>query len=460
MKKKWFLIISLVCCWLSVDAMAQTVNAGNALRSYLQRNEPAYAWEVKDSLRQGDVCIYRVKLTSQVWQQIPWVHELDVVIPNRVLHSEALLHITGGSIAPEASEPNYKNWDERMTQVMVRIASETHAIAAVVRQVPRQPLYDGRYEDEIISLTFHRFLKEGNYELPLLFPMVKSAVKAMDAVEELAASRVGLKKGKMKFVLNGASKRGWTTWLCGASGDKRIVALAPMVIDILNMPVNVPYQASLYGGYSEEINDYVNLGLTGAISSGEGRALVEMVDPYSYRRLLKMPKMIFMGTNDPYWTADAVKNYIDDIPGHNQLVYVPNAAHNLGDGVMAMDALEAFFIQTLQGKKYVAFDCQARQMGRSVELSVRTTPRRVVKVRVWEATSATRDFRKSVFEEREVGVPSDGRLKTSVQFPEEGYKAFYVMAEYLEPLMGRSYRVCSRMFTAGPQEWYDQPYCP
>ena len=144
MKKKWFLIISLVCCWLSVDAMAQTVNAGNALRSYLQRNEPAYAWEVKDSLKQGDVCIYRVKLTSQVWQQIPWVHELDVVIPNRVLHREALLHITGGSIAPEASEPNYKNWDERMTQVMVRIASETHAIAAVVRQVPRQPLYDGR----------------------------------------------------------------------------------------------------------------------------------------------------------------------------------------------------------------------------------------------------------------------------------------------------------------------------
>ena len=54
----------------------------------------------------------------------------------------------------------------------------------------------------------------------------------------------------------------------------------------------------------------------------------------------------------------------------------------------------------------------------------------MVKVRVWEATSATRDFRKSVFEEREVSVPSDGRLKTSVQFPEEGYKAFYVMAEY------------------------------
>ena len=48
-----------------------------------------------------------------------------------------------------------------------------------------------------------------------------------------------------------------------------------------------------------------------------------------------MPKMIFMGTNDPYWPVDAVKNYIDSIPGDNHICYTPNAGHDLGTKVKA-----------------------------------------------------------------------------------------------------------------------------
>jgi PhoPQ-activated pathogenicity-related protein len=44
-----------------------------------------------------------------------------------------------------------------------------------------------------------------------------------------------------------------------------------------------------------------------------------MVDPYSYRSSLTMPKMLFMGTNDEYWPVDAIKNYIDSIPGENYI---------------------------------------------------------------------------------------------------------------------------------------------
>ena len=76
-----------------------------------------------------------------------------------------------------------------------------------------------------------------------------------------------------------------------------------------------------------------------------------MIDPYSYRKTLTMPKMIFMGTNDPYWPVDAVKNYIDSIPGDNHICYIPNAAHDLGDKKKAFTTLGAFLATTITNEK-------------------------------------------------------------------------------------------------------------
>jgi len=83
------------------------------------------------------------------------------------------------------------------------------------------------------------------------------------------------------------------------------------MIDMLNMGVNIEYQKEVWGDYRIEIQDYVKLGIEQKLGTPGGDDLVKMIDPYSYRKSLTMPKMIFMGTNDPYWPADAIKNFTD-----------------------------------------------------------------------------------------------------------------------------------------------------
>src|SRR5690606_38861185 len=123
----------------------------------------------------------------------------------------------------------------------------------------------GKREDALISMTLHNYQQDNDPTWPLLFPMTKSAIRAMDAIQELVTKQ--LNKRVEDFVISGASKRGWTTWLTGASQVSRVKAIAPIVIDILNMPANLNYQLEAYAEYSEEIKDYTELGIPQAMDS-------------------------------------------------------------------------------------------------------------------------------------------------------------------------------------------------
>ncbi|HDS07695.1 MAG TPA: PhoPQ-activated pathogenicity-like protein PqaA type, partial [Bacteroides sp.] len=311
-----------------------------------------------------------------------------------------------------------------------------------------QPLYGDLTEDALISYTLQNFREDGDYTWPLLFPMVKAASRAMDAVQEFSSEQ--LDHQLTSFIVAGASKRGWTTWLT-ASQDERVGAIAPMVIDVLNMPVNLDYQVKVWGDYSVQIQDYVDLGIPQSVHTETGQAIATMIDPYSYRASLTMPKMIIIGTNDEYWPVDAVKHYLDDIPGENFLHYVPNAGHDLGDKEQALRALSAFFGRSLSGGPYPECNWNVTPTGTGVLLSVEATAEELLDAFLWTADSEDRDFRDETFVSSDLNGNPGSEVQFPVDFPGSGYRAFYVDLVYPDP-NGGEYSKSTRMFVADTEQ--------
>lgn len=267
----------------------------------------------------------RFRLVSGPWKAGLWEHDIVVVRPlprSKALSDEAtaILYITGGEVnAPDLQEAQ-------------AIANRSRLAVAMLFHIPNQPIFD-LWEDDLIAHTFEQFLDSGDATWPLLYPMVRAVVRTMDM---LGAS------GFSRFVVTGASKRGWTTWLAAATGDRRIVGIAPMVIDNLNFPMQMAHQLESWGGYSEQIEDYTSRDLQDSMDTDRGAELTVMMDPIHYIDRIKCPILIVNGSNDRYWTVDALSLYWDRLPSSKRCLIVPNVGHLLGGKVRMIETLSAF----------------------------------------------------------------------------------------------------------------------
>ena len=413
-----------------------------ALQRFLDNGDKTFQWEVFESydIENESVTAYDLILTSQQWREFVWKHQLTVLVPNEVAYDGALLFITGGSV--KNGEPNFSGHEDELAINMAVVARKNKAIISIVRQTPNQPLYDDLVEDQLISFTLHNFKNDGDYTWPLLFPMVKSAVKAMDAIQQFSKKELGMEINR--FIVSGASKRGWTTWLTGAN-DPRVTAIAPMVIDVLNMPVSLDYQIEVWKEYSVQIEDYVKLEIPQQVHTENGDKITKMVDPYSYRQNLTMPKMIFIGTIDEYWPVDAIKNYYDSIPGENFIQYVPNAGHDLGDKRQAFQAISSFLAFTLSNQSYPQCSWNLKESNPTILLAAYATPELLVDAIVWTSVSEDRDFRDETWTSSSLSISHVEEVTTTIDYPETGFKAFYMDLKYIDP-NGEEFVESTRMF--------------
>lgn len=449
------LIILISTSRLEAKESQAAAKPSPALEQYIAKPDATYQWTKRREGALGNGKFVELTLTSQTWRDIVWKHQLFIYRPSNIDDgSQALLLVAGGTWKPEL-ERQPAEGDAKLpgeAQVVAALAESLRSPVAVLLQVPEQPLFGGMVEDEIISHTFAQFMKTNDVEWPLLLPMVKSVIRAMDATEEFAKAEWQL--NVEHFLVTGASKRGWTTWLTGAV-DPRVNAIAPMVIDMLNMKPHMKLQEASFGGYSEQIHDYTDKGLQDHLDSNRGDALRSIVDPYSYRGQLKQPKLIILGTNDRYWPVDALNLYWDDLEGEKYVLYVPNNGHGLRDHRRLVGTVCALHEHVTGGKSMPKLDWSFEDRGDSLrlELSTDTKPEAV---RSWTATSDSRDFRQARWDSKTVAA-QDGqtrRFVIEVEKPAQGFAAVFAEAQFNgQPMpfyLSTNLRVLSGLEPAGP----------
>lgn len=180
----------------------------NALEEYVERPDPSFAWAIDTQGANDEVAVTQILMRSHIWR-----HEMRVIRRQRMRHPEIALLVVSGDHNTQHS-------------TLQMLAERAGAIVSELTRVPNQPLYHGRREDALLAYTFDQYLRTGDETWPALFPMTKSVIRAMDTVQAWASEYH--QQDIRKFVIVGASKRGWTAWLTAAV-DSRVVAIAPIV---------------------------------------------------------------------------------------------------------------------------------------------------------------------------------------------------------------------------------------
>ncbi len=413
-------------------------DTGNGLRltaldRYVNTPDSNYRYEVINTIEGDGHKTFVLEMTSQQWLteadvNLPiWEHFMVVVVPEEVSSNIGFLTITGGSKSNSAptSAPDTD----------IKRALESGTVVSTLYMVPNQPLVfvdDGdrqRTEDAIIAYTWDKYFRSGDEKWPLRLPMTKAAVRAMDTITDLMASNEAGNEEVSQFVVAGGSKRGWTTWTT-AIVDDRVVAIMPIVIDMLNVGESFKHHFSVYGSYSLAVIDYVTSRNVNWNGTPEWDALMDIVEPYEYRDRLELPKFLLNSTGDEFFLPDSSQFYWDDLVGEKHVRYVPNSNHSMG-GTDVFDSIDAWYHAIVHNVKMPRYSWNLAEDG-TITVNSLDQPQEVL---LWQAHNPdSRNFTQAVigraYESTPLSEIEPGVYQVKLDPPDQGYTAYYVEMHY------------------------------
>ena len=378
--RKTYLILAVLC--LSIVALSLSLPELLWETRLPETAEDANLQEIASGqIGSNSYVVYEI--SAHEWMGMEWKNHILILTPREVTNDTILLFITA----------DYR-FRERDLIPFTMAANANSARVAVLFDIPNQPLFGGLREDWLISYTFKQFLESGDAEWPALLPMVRSTVVAMNVIVDVMAKEGRNVEG---FIVSGGSKRGWTTWL-SAAADERVLGIIPVSYDTLNLKDQMEHQLFAWGDYSRSIREYVETGVLNSLEGEREDVLFRMVDPYTYRESIKVPKLIVVGTNDPYWPADAAGLYYHGLVGEKGLVYAPNAGHD-ADISRVLFSIRAMFVVLEEGVGFPAisadYQLNENSAKHSFSLHLEEDNWKLSEIRIYTAHSDSRDMRQA-----------------------------------------------------------------
>lgn len=359
----------------------------NALDDYVSKADPNFKWHNTGhnftTVFGGTA--YVLNVTSQQWLDASrgvgpngaiWTHQVVLVVPKHVVNGNVSIgYLTGGCNNGEPDKPPSKTDEDLLVVDETTWAAKSPGI--VVYQIPNcpyvfptDPLQKKRSEDALIAYAWGMFINDTDHNpewLPRL-AMTKAAMAAFKATEEFASQfniKAPLQPGQLVatdiaikgWVVAGASKRGWTTWMVGAvkcPTCPNIVGIAPLVPIVPAMAKEIHRMIQSYNGFTFAFTDYTDLNLPSKVNDPVFQKLLDLVDPLNYMdddRLGRLPKTVVLSSNDEFMMFDWSNIWSEDISGEFHLLIAPNSEHSLSTGIPEiLSTLGAFVASIASGQ--------------------------------------------------------------------------------------------------------------
>jgi PhoPQ-activated pathogenicity-related protein len=329
------------------------LNDESPLDTYLKKADPNYKWfDTQHRVKMlSGATGYVLNVTSQQWLDTSkaigpngaiWTHQVLVIVPKTVkVVDHAMIYITGNC----NENPGWPKATDEEPLVMDRVLSETGSIGVVLYQIPNchivypsDPTQAKRSEDAMIAWAWNQYLKTRDPEWLPRLPMAKAAMQAMRAVQEFTSQQ---KMAEIDgWLVSGASKRGWTTWMVGAANCPscpKIKAIAPIVPIVPNLKVNVHHMWRAFGGLSFAFSDYVDANITRFFDDPGFADMMQIVDPVNYlERLARLPKFVLVSSDDEFMMFEWTKSWWDMFTGEKHLMIANNAEHSMATGILEL----------------------------------------------------------------------------------------------------------------------------
>lgn len=388
--------------------------------------EPLSYWFMSNQLY-GDVEVNRYQMISQMWSPddlvspVKWQEDVAIAIPDNPLPQRAV-------IAVDISE-----------DILIRVARATHTVVISLQTIPSRNLTYGNdktalIEDDSIARSWRLTMDDPatRQTLPLHVPMAAAISQTIRmAKKELTKENIN------KFIVTGASKRGWATWLTAIS-DPDVEAIVPIVADVLNTQEVMQHMYHTYGGnWPIAFGPYYQQGIDEVAMTQGFANLMKIEDPLqylgtSYQSRLAIPKYIVNASGDDFFMPDNTRFYYNKLPGEKSLRVAPNTGHN---GILAFTQQSLIsFINRLQNKMplpYLTSQIEGKDKTQQLDITFSEPPVKVVR---WTAVNpVARDFRFACginYTATPLASPDNGNLSIPLTESSPGWEATFVEATF------------------------------